>query len=148
MGIDIHMIAEKQVNGVWTTVSVEGFDTRSEALFGFLGCSYNRLSVPEISQPRGFPRDVSQPDLLRKEQELSPMPFFALPDEWVSRVIWNTSWVFLEELERYNYTVILPHHYLDPMSLARVLQEEAEFFTLLTKWKAAGVQRIVYWFDN
>lgn len=63
MGCDIHIIAQRRVDGGWTEAKgafVDGaspFDWRSYSMFGFLAGVRNYSAVPPISEPRGLPED-------------------------------------------------------------------------------------------
>lgn len=93
MGCDIHIIAQKRVNGVWEPVRgnfYEGsypFDWRSYGMFGFLAGVRNYSDVPPIALPRGLPDGVPDQD---GDDD----------DEWLGDH--SYSWLSVEELAAFD----------------------------------------------
>lgn len=57
MGCDIHIKAQKLINGKYVDLPFRPFDWRSYGMFGFLADVRNYSHVPPISQQRGYPDD-------------------------------------------------------------------------------------------
>lgn len=83
MGCDIHMFAERKINGKWENIYLKEtiriyeshshtknfytYDSRSYALFTALAGVRNSIGVPVISIPKGLPEDAC--DEVKKESE-------------------------------------------------------------------------------
>lgn len=150
MGCDIHAWGERQLSTSeweWVEVLPPPFDWRSYALFGFLAGVRNYSAVTPIAPPRGLPEALSGP--ARGSSE-----------DWDSDAHTH-SYLTLAELEAFNYD--------QPMEDRRVTINNnggctAEpgggeqttyrkflgpgYFDELARLKAAGVERVVFWFDN
>ena len=159
MGCDIHIWAERKTSyghkAVTDTKFTDGpapFDWRSYGMFGFLAGVRNYSDVPPISEPRGFPDDMS-PEAV---DEL---------DAWDTDAH-TPSWLTVEELAAFDYdqpvedrriTVqVAPNAWngagtAEPgggkMTTWREFLGKA-FMDDLEKLKASGADRIVFWFDN
>lgn len=148
MGCDIHAYAERKTNRGWEPVGdLSPFDWRSYGLFGFLAGVRNYSAIPPIAEKRGFPDDAGNE--VREEYK-----------SWECDAH-SASWLSMTELEAFDYDA--------PMEDRRVMRDgnggctcepgEGEkttfraflgpaFFEELEKLKAAGADRIVFWFDN
>lgn len=160
MGCDIHLIAQKKVvvdqdAPAWAeqTASyqdVEGdfLDYRSYRLFGFLADVRNYSAITPIAKRRGIPDDFHD-----KEH-----PYRA--DDYYSDYH-SHSWLSLEELLGYDYDQTVEDRRVtidndggrtaepgggENMTLREFLGEH--YFSELERMKAAGVDRIVFCFDN
>lgn len=152
MGCDIHSYAEKRVNGKWESVAVSPFDWRSYGMYGFLADVRNYSAVPPIAQPRGLPEELSFDT--QKEYE-----------HWDGDAH-TASWLSLAELLAFDYD-----HPMEDRRVTRQVGPNAwnggctadlgegtmttyreflgkMFFADLERLKAAGAERIVFWFDN
>lgn len=152
MGCDIHCFAERKDDaGKFIKVGDEFFDWRSYGLFGFLADVRNYSAIPPIAPPRGVPDDMS---------EGVATEF----DGW-GRDAHSASWLGLPELLSFDYdaacedrrcTRLVGNVYdggstADPgegqsMTFRAFLGEG--YFEELEKLRAAGAERIVFWFDN
>jgi hypothetical protein len=152
MGCDIHAFAEKRADGRWQGIEdVFPFLWRDYLMFGFLADVRNEHALPTIAQPRGLPRDLSA---YAEEQH-------GLTDDGHS-----FSWLSVSELAEFNYDcpVVDPRksilalsesgrcEYVDnpnrgEVTTLRVLLGQ-HFFDELRELQEAGVERIVFWFDN
>lgn len=154
MGCDIHAYAEKRNGERWVEVDClpDAFDDRSYGTFGFLAGVRNYSGVTPIAQPRGLPNDVS--DYVRGQY-----------DSWGGDGHTH-SWLSLDELLAFDYS--------QPMEDRRVTRQVGpnawsggctaepgggkattyreflgpSFERGLNELKDAGVERIVFWFDN
>jgi hypothetical protein len=151
MGCDIHMQAERQVNGKWYTIPGHFFDWRSYSNFAFLAGVRNYSDITPISDPRGLPEDAADSD-----------------DEYggARGGDHSFSWLSLEELLAFNYDAITEDRRVtvqigpncwnggataepgggETMTYREYLGEV--FFEELEKLKAAGAERIVFGFDS
>lgn len=126
MGCDIHIIYQKQVDGVWTNLPDEGeFSDRWYDLFGFLA-GVRRTEVEPISKPRGLPDDF---------ERLDNEP------NWEH----SFSWLTIKELEEYDYSKIVKTY-----DMIVILGDYlgVSYFEELEKMKVRGVERIVFGFDS
>lgn len=154
MGCDIHSFAEKKdANGIWKIIpDLSPFDWRSYALYGWLANVRNYSGLVPISERRGLPEAVS---LEVKDKH----------------ALWDcdahsTSWLTVEELLAFDYDQpcedrrvsrqIGPNHWdggqtceagEGRMTTYREMFGE-RLFEDLEKLKAAGAERVVFWFDN
>ena len=148
MGCDIHAHAEHKIGGAWRHVAIAPpFDWRDYGVFGFLADVRNYSGVPPISAPRGFPDDASAETKADYE-------------------CWGCdghtpSWLSVTELLAFDYDA--------PMEDRRVARNgdggctcdpgtgEATTFRVflgdgfveeVKRLQSAGVERVVFWFDN
>jgi hypothetical protein len=154
MGCDIHAHAEKRnASGKWERLTIpEPFDWRSYGLFGFLADVRNYSAVPPIAPRRGLPSDASAD--VRHDSE-----------EWAGDGH-SHSWLSLEEILSFNYDAAMEDRRVTRQVAANAWDggctadpgggEQTTFraflgpkyFEELDRLKAAGVERIVFWFDN
>lgn len=154
MGCDIHCFAERRGANDWECVSLdrEPFDCRSYGMFGFLADVRNYSAVPPIAAPRGFPDDASGP--IRAGYE-----------EWGVDAH-TPSWLTLEELLAFDYDAEVEDRRYTKQEGPRFCNggatcepgngEKMPWREFLGEWfmkelhrlKDAGVERIVFWFDN
>jgi hypothetical protein len=153
MGCDIHPFAEKRVDGRWQGIEdVFPFMRRDYLMFGFLADVRNEHALPTIAQPRGLPQDLSA----HVEEQ------YGLSDDGAH----SFSWLSVSELVGFNYDcpVADPRESVPALSKSgrceyvsnpnqgevttlRVLLGQ-HFFDELRELQEAGVERIVFWFDN
>lgn len=151
MGCDIHCYAEKLNGKKYKQVKCNAFDDRSYGTFGFLAGVRNYSDVQPIVERRGFPDDASPKTK-------------ATYEDWGCDAH-SPSWLSVEELTSFDYD--------RPVEDRRVTRQTswgldggctAEagggkmttfreflgewFFKDLEKLRAAGADRIVFWFDN
>jgi hypothetical protein len=155
MGCDIHILAERKSDAGYEAVTdiqfSEGttapFDWRSYGMYGFLAGVRNYSAVPPIAERRGLPSDASAD--VREGYE-----------GWGSDAH-SVSWLSVEELAAFDYA--------KPMEDRRVTIDNDggrtappgggsmttyhdflgdQFFDDLKKLQEAGVDRVVFWFDN
>lgn len=152
MGCDIHAHAEKQVDGRWEKLPIDVFDCRSYGLFGFLADIRNYSAVPPIAEPRGFPTDASAGTVEDYE-------------DWGADAH-TPSWLTLAELLAFDYdrkmedrrvTRQVGPNAWDGGCTAQPGEGEGTtyrkflgewFFKELDRYKEAGAERLVFWFDN
>lgn len=152
MGCDIHTHAERKIGDKYERIAdMEPFDWRSYGMFGFLAGVRNYSDITPLSPPRGLPGNLSH-DVAEDYES------------WQSDAH-NASWLSVDELARFEYN--------QPMEDRRVIVQLAEnlwsgagtadagggevttyreflgdaFFDDLEKLKAAGADRVVFWFD-
>lgn len=154
MGCDIHTVAERKTATGYEAVEgikfVEGpspFDWRSYGMFGFLADVRNYSAVPPIAEKRGFPDDASA---------------FARDDfdRWDTDAH-SASWLSVEELAAFDYDATMEDRRVminnnggctaptgggKATTFREFLGEP--FFADIHRLKDAGVDRIVFWFDN
>lgn len=148
MGCDIHMQAERKVDGKWQIVPGNFFDWRGYNVFAFLAGVRNYSGVTPIASPRGLPDDAVMAD---DGDDLGDHSF---------------SWLSLDELLAFDYAASTedrrvtvqtgPNSWYggataEPgggkmMTYREYLMEG--FFEELEKLKAAGAERIVFGFDS
>lgn len=150
MGCDIHAWGEKQLPTTeWVLVDLtpEPFDWRSYSLFGFLAGVRNYSDVPPIAPARGIP------DALSKEvaDNIGGWDLDAH----------NHSWLTMAELEAFDYSQPIEDRRVtrngdggctaDPGGGSMTTYREflhSGYFDELKRLKEAGVERIVFCFDN
>ncbi len=148
MGCDIHLQAERKVDGKWREVPGSFFDWRSYNNFAFLAGIRNYSAITPIAKPRGLPDDAVETEYGAHGGDHSH------------------SWLSLEELLAFNYdamtedrrvTVVMPGGWTNGGATAEPGGGEAMtyreylgegFFEELQKLKAAGAERIVFGFDS
>ena len=148
MGCDIHVQAERKVNGKWQEVPGNFFDWRGYNVFAFLAGVRNYSAITPIAELRGLPDDALDLDYGARGGDHS------------------YSWLSLEELLAFNYDAqtedrrvskVMPGGWInggataelgggETMTYREYLREG--FFEELEKLKAAGAERIVFGFDN
>lgn len=160
MGCDIHLIAQRRLSqernvAVWAEaanafedVEDDFFDCRSYALFGFLAGVRNYSAIEPISPPRGIPEDFHDETHRFREQE--GYTFYH-----------DRSWLTLQELLDHDYAQVIEDRRVtiggdggctsEPgggkaMPLRDFLGDW--YFAELERMKEAGVDRIVFCFDN
>ena len=149
MGCDIHSHAErKNESGQWEKVEgLRPFDYRSYGTFGFLAGVRNYSDVKPIAERRGFPEDASAE--VAKNY-----------DDWQC-VAHSASWLTVAELVAFDYEAMTEDRWCmrnnnggstcDPgEGKAKTFREFLGkwFFDDLEQLKAAGAERVVFWFDN
>lgn len=155
MGCDIHSHAEKRnAAGKWEPMPAVGepFDWRQYGMFGFFADVRNYSAVPPLAKDRGIPDDASE---AVKEDA----------DSW-SGDGHSHSWLSMEELLTFNYDApvedrrvtvqVAPNAWdggrtAQPGGGKQTTYREflgPKFFEELERLRAAGVERIVFWFDN
>lgn len=155
MGCNIHAWGEKQLPTTeWVPVKLEPqiFDWRSYSLFGFLADVRNYSNVTPIAPPRGLPEALS-----KEVKDAS--------DDWDSDGHAH-SYLTLAELEAFNYDQPMEdRRYMaqtGPNSWNGAAMAEPgqgkqttyreflgpKYFKELERLKAAGVERMTFWFDN
>lgn len=149
MGCDIHMQAERKMDGKWQIVPGNFFDWRGYNVFAFLAGVRNYSAITPIAEPRGLPADAVEAEDYGGAHGGDH----------------SYSWLSLDELMAYNYEVQMEDRRVtvtegnftngavtaDPgggttMTYREYLREG--FFEELEKLKAAGAERIVFGFDS
>ncbi len=143
MGCDIHSVAEKRrEDGTWQAVENVGFNgCYSYKVFAFLAGVRNSFDVPPISEPRGIPTDVA----VHAPVDCEP---------WGFGYAHSSSWLSVEELEAFDYEREFARwvgrsdfeNEFEMTTYKRFLG--SWFFENLAEMKAAGAERVVFWFDN
>ena len=82
MGCDIHVTAQRLVDGRHVDLDMEVFEWRDYGIFGFLADVRNYSDVPPLSSPRGYPEDCGH---------------------LVNDYHHSASWLSVEELRRFDY---------------------------------------------
>lgn len=124
MGCDIHMRAEVLKDGKWEMVgevfegynnakSAEPYDGRNYELFSFLAGVRNRFDIIPISEPKGYPDDISKE--VKKELE----------DDWGSDGH-SASYLTLEELINADWKRKIKHGGVVPSEVYEYLKECGE----------------------
>lgn len=159
MGCDIHAWAERKVGDRYEAVDDAGFaegsrpfDWRSYGMYGFLAGVRNYSAVPPIADPRGLPEAMSA--------EVSDDY-----DVWAGYAH-TASWLSVSELAAFDYDrpmedrrvtrrlasgVISGGCTAEPGGGAMTTYREflgPQFFMDLAALKAAGAERVVFWFDS
>jgi hypothetical protein len=163
VGCDIHSFGERRVGNRWVCIRADldlephwfgweeimGADpepsgpepfeaARKYRDFAFLAGVRNQWGVPPIVEPRGLPEDASAYvryeywDTERREKR----------DSWHSE-----SWLTVEELIVFDYD----RTFEDMKDATHKTYREflgPEFQSLLNTLKPAGIDRVVFWFDN
>lgn len=152
MGCDIHVQAERKVDGKWEIVPGPFFDWRGYNVFAFLAGVRNYSAIAPISQPRGLPSDYVEND--------------GDYDNNACGGDHSYSWLSLDELLAFDYDAMTedrrytrqegPNFWngaatAEPgagkvMTYREYLDEG--FFEELKKLKASGAERIVFGFDS
>lgn len=150
MGCDIHSTAERRDAGKWVSVGISPFDWRDYGMYAFLAGVRNYSGIPPIAEKRGWPDDVS--DAAREGH-------WDLDSH-------SHSWLTVEELENFDYSQpVEDRRYTrqtGPNSWDGGATAEAghgtmttyreflggAFFREIDAMKAAGAERVVFWFDN
>jgi len=164
MGCDIHVHAEKREGNRWVKLDLPQiphgsyselpFESRQYGKFGFLADVRNYSAIQPIAQPRGVPDDMS-PETKHDYEGCWDMDAH------------SASWLSLEELASYDYDrQVEDRRYTQqtgPNSFnggatcepgkgeKKTLREflsHTDFFESLEVVKAAGADRIIFWFDN
>lgn len=164
MGCDIHVNGEKRDGDKWVAVELpmrdthggykeKPFGSRQYSKFGFMADVRNYSSVAPIDQPRGVPDDAS-------------VETKADYEGWISDAH-SASWLSVAEMEDYDYDQQTEdrrytrqegqNHFnggatCEPgngkaISLREFL-DGTDYFESLASIKAAGIERVVFWFDN
>lgn len=151
MGCDIHIVAERRVNGVWETIPKGRLDfDRNYGAFGFLADVRNYSQVQPISQPRGLPPDIS----------------FDVETYYYWRADHSFSWLSVKELTEFDYDqemedrriiIQISSSFWDgggtakPGEGVKTTYREflgSQFFKFLEELKICGAERIVFGFDS
>lgn len=153
MGCDIHLVAQRrlssdQVAPAFEDVPGDFLDCRSYGLFGFLAGVRNYSGINPISAPRGIPDDFHDENHeFRADEDLG--------------CYHDRSWLSLQELLDYDYAQTIEDrrvtrngnggHTAEPgggknMPLREFLGDW--YFAELERMREAGVDRIVFCFDN
>jgi hypothetical protein len=157
MGCDISLYAEKRVDDKWVQVEVEGnpFGERQYGKFGFLADVRNYSAVTPIAPQRGMPPDT----------EASFLRGYA--EDAAEGNVHSASWLTIAELEAFNYDAMMEDRRVTRVVSAgyrdggctcdpgegkkmtyREFFESTDFFESLAALKAAGAERVVFWFDS
>ena len=148
MGCDIHMYAEKLVDGEPEAIlfkmpewlhkyapnrplnNIQYYDLgRSYNLFGWLADVRNGSDVEPLSDPRGIPSDASE--------AIKSAYAYGYPD------IHTPSWFFLKELLEFNYD-----EFLEDSKVTYRTFLPTQWFKFLEVLQEKGAYRIIFWFDN
>lgn len=130
MGCDINSHAERRdsTGGFELIDGLDPFNWQSYAMFAFLAGVRNSSSITPIAQRRGLPPDAS-------------VEVAAVFEFWEANAH-STSWLSLEELMEFNYEAPCVGDTTYRAFLG------AEFFAELERLRAAGADRVVFWFDS
>lgn len=154
MGCDIHSHAERRnADGKWEDMpDLSPFDWRNYGLYAFLADVRNYSKVAPIAERRGIPGDASAG--VRGHHESWELDAH------------SSSWLSLSELEAFNYDASMEDRRVGRQVSANFYDgswtaPEGEghattyreflgegYFDELARLKAAGAERIVFWFDN
>lgn len=130
MGCDIHIIYQKQVDGIWINLPDEDeFSDRNYDLFAFLANVRNISRIEPISEPRGVLDD------------------FKYTDDW-DLGDHSESWLSIKELEEYDYTKVFKNFREGGVKQTIAEYLQTWYFEELQKMKVRGVERIVFGFDS
>ncbi len=142
MGCDIHVTPFKKEGEQYYELSHDFFNVRSYALFGFLADVRNYSAITPISKPRGLPGWFK----------------VGYEEDWNYH---SHSWLTLDELESYDYDQVVedcrctigndgsctcPPGQGKKMPLREFLGKW--YFKELANMRIAGIDGIVFWFDN
>ena len=132
MGCDIHTHTERRDGNTWVSVPLSPpvWDWRSYGLFGFIAGVRNCWAVKPIAQPRGFPEDAS-------DEATSGF------DDWDGH---TPSYLTLQEMLALDYDAPIIDEEGERTTLRVFLGEP--YFNDLARMQKAGVERVVFWFDN
>lgn len=148
MGCDIHMQAERKVDGKWQIVPGNFFDWRGYNVFAFLAGVRNYSAITPIAAPRGLPDDAV---MANDGDDLGDHSF---------------SWLSMDELLAFDYGACTEDRRVmvqtgpnswnggataEPGGGKTTTYREylmEGFFEELEKLKAAGADRIVFGFDS
>jgi hypothetical protein len=148
MGTDITCRAERRdKGGNWITIDgLSPFNWRSYGIFGFLADVRNHSAVPPIAPQRGLPDDVDP----------ATRDYY---EDWENGNH-GASWLTLRELLVFDYDQEFEDRRMirngdggvtcDPGEGKRVTYREFlgdAYFDDIEELKAAGAERIVFWFD-
>lgn len=154
MGCDIHAHAERRnPEGGWGRLAIpEPFDHRNYGVFGFLADVRNYSEVPPLAPRRGLPADASE--AVKEDCE-----------SW-SGDGHSHSWLSLGELLAFNYDATFEDRRVTRQVAVNAWDGGCtaepgggrqttfraflgpNFFKELDRLKAAGAERVVFWFDN
>jgi hypothetical protein len=146
MGTDIHMFAERLVNGWWVPISGEIDIDRNYELFNILAGIRRAGPYPIMADQRGIPEDVSPQNEAQYQ-------------DWTTDAH-SASWLSLEELQKYltQHPGILTEPFVNkfwtsvvPMLGRCTLHSDcAEAGEEMQRAciEHPGTVRIVFWFDN
>lgn len=148
MGCDIHSHAERKNGSKYEELAEPApFDWRDYGMYAFLAGVRNYSAIPTLAAPRGLPDDLSPST--REDY-----------DHW-DLDAHSASWLSLAELLAFNYDQSVEDRRVmrngNGGSTADVgggtitTYREflgSKFFEDLEKLKAAGADRVVFWFDN
>ena len=160
MGCDIHLLYQKQINGHWQSVRVKNNPTavysdgplegRNYTIFAFLAGVRNYDAIKPIAEPRGLPSDLNDETFAQECEDYGHTP----------------SWLSIDELLKYDYEQETENRRVARQIAPNithggctrgpgegVIQPLAEylglwFFVDLLCLHRAGVERIVFCFDN
>ena len=153
MACDIHVWAERRADGCWEVLGCmpEALESHDYGMFGFLAGIRNYSAVTPIAECRGLPQDAGNG--VREAFEDCDGPHSA-------------SWLSLEELLSFNYDQPMEDRRatraIEPIGVdGRATADPGggetttyreflgeHFLKALEELKAAGAERIVFWFDN
>ncbi|WP_431113302.1 hypothetical protein [Variovorax paradoxus] len=154
MGCDIHAFCERSdSDGKWEYLpSVQVFDCRSYALFGWLADVRNYSDIEPVAAPRGLPEDVSSSIKAEYGEEdgeahgaswLTPEELLAVDYD---RVVEDRRYIGRVAEGYLSGTLTAEPGKGTEMSLRQFLGER--YFFDLAAMQRAGVGRVVFWFDN
>jgi hypothetical protein len=166
VGCDIHSFGERREGNRWVCIRAdlaprwfgweeimgsdpepsgpEPFDAaRKYRDFAFLAGVRNPWGVPPIVEPRGLPQDASA--YVRYE-------YWDTERRGEKRVNWHSeSWLRVEELTTFDYDRTFEDMEYAAHSRRVTTYREflgPEFLNIPNTLKAAGIERVVFWFDN
>lgn len=155
MGCDIHLHAQRNKEGNWETIEVENrlsILDRNYKVFAFLAGVRNYSEILPISEPRGLPGD-----------------YLESTDSWLNLNhpdIHSTSYLSISELLSFDYDQTIEDRRCTRVSRTGILDGGCtcdpgegrmttyrdylgeNYFKDLKSLKDAGVERIVFGFDN
>lgn len=153
MGCDIHSFAEKKVGDRYEMIpDLAPFDWRDYGMYGFLAGVRNYSAVPVLAQPRDLPDDLS-PGVRERAEDWSAD---AHTHSWLS-VTELLAFDYDKPVEDRRYTRQEAPNFFNGAATAEPGEGKSMpwreflgdgFFTDLEKLKAAGAERVVFWFDN
>lgn len=138
MGILLTLYCERRdAAGQWEVVhpakTIHASSGSSTLNLWLAGVKYNG-SIAPIAKPRGMP--VKYSGEIEEQFEYSSYSAF------------SASWLELRELQDFDYSILVKDVDFgrEPSSLREALG--AEYFDALASMKDAGVERVVFWFEN
>lgn len=158
MGCDIHIVAERQTADGWERMHVpvtvgdehddDVFNWRQYGMFAFFAGVRNRYDIPPISEPRGKPDDFRWWNFdLWNDGDDSGF-------DDINEDLHSVSWLSIKELEDFDYDaeiLLTEDETADEIVCSVTTYREflgEYYFAALQAAAQAGVERIVFGFDN